>query len=775
MYLSRKLISQFFPRFNYLKDQEIFEIFNALGIELESVFNFEKTKNLVVGEVLSFEKIEGSNNLNLCKVKISSKNKVNTIICGANNFLAGDKVIVALEGCKLFNGREINYKKIKGIESQGMICSYEELTSRSQWMNQKEMDDIIVLPSIAEVGDRNPLRFINFDDEIFELSIPSNRNELNSVFGIIYELQSFLNLKKNLDHNDLKDFLSQAVKVKNDISKNHFLLKIENENYLHSNWITKSYLMNSGIVPSNSIEDIAKLTQVLCGIPMMVFTNLKSHKIEIKKVERDSKIELANYGSVVLKKGDVVFRNENQIIGLMNLDVAKKYAIDEKAKSIYFLAAHVDPLDIRKTSGRLKIMNEAVKATNKPIAPWWYRKTLDMLVRNLKPKFSNIMLDFKYSASKPLIINLDFKKANQLLGTNLSNDEITKILKAFDYTIDHQKITCPLYRSDIVNDHDILEDILKVKKIQDVQATQVNSSTINLNHNKGNDLKSKISNLLIHEGFYLIKSYNLVAKDTIKNFNYFGYKNPIKILNPISSEKEWMKLSLFDNILNCYSYNESFKNDLVPIFEIQDLYFDKNTKRKHLVLAVANNLEINKLNKSIIYEDIFYLKRAVNAIADLFNIKFDYEKGIKHEWGCIQDSLKINFNKKNIGYITRINPLTLKSSKIKNDKIYLAEIDLTDLLAMKKIPSFITPIENKHKIVRELTISLPVDFDLNKFYKITNSLSIIEELEINDAYYENEYISYTIKFNLISDEKDIKDNFAKVIDYFKSHNLKIKE
>lgn len=280
MYLSKKLITNFFPEFGLFNDKKLLEIFNSLGIELETIFNFENTNNLVVGEILETKKHPSADNLNLCKVKISSS-KINTIVCGAKNVHQGQKVIVALKGAKFIDGRVIEYKELRGILSEGMICAYNELTNRTDWCNKNELDDIITLPSVAKVGDKAPLNFISMNDTIYELSIPSNRNDLNSVFGIILEIQSFLNLKKELTFKNLNKNLNSKIKLKNKVSENHYLISLNNDKYSTSNWIVKTLLMNSGFVPSDSIDDLAKLNQILSGIPTISFTNIKGNNLEI--------------------------------------------------------------------------------------------------------------------------------------------------------------------------------------------------------------------------------------------------------------------------------------------------------------------------------------------------------------------------------------------------------------------------------------------------------------------------------------------------------------
>ncbi|MGL4616634.1 MAG: phenylalanine--tRNA ligase subunit beta [Mycoplasmoidaceae bacterium] len=771
MYLSKKLITSFFPEFALFNEEKLIDIFNSLGIELETVFNFEKTNNLVVGQILETKKHPIADNLNVCKVRISNS-KINTIVCGANNVHKNQKVVVALKGAEFIDGRVIEYKELKGILSEGMICAYNELTNRNDWCNKNELDDIITLPSIAKVGDKNPLRFVNMDDIIYELSIPSNRNDLNSIFGIILEIQSFLNLKKELLFKNLNNKSNSKIKLKNNVSDNHYLISLKNEKYTTSNWIVKTFLMNSGFTPNNSIEDLAKINQILSGIPIIAFTNIKGTNLEISKLQKSTKVELNDYGIVNLKKGDIVLKNENNIIALMNIDVCKKYAVNHNSKNIYFLSCSTDPMDIKNTSNRLKIINEKIKFSLKKISSWWYKKSLDIFLENLKPSFNNIEVDLKYKENKQNKIKLDLKKVNHLLGVDITIQNIRKVINSFSYKLTKDYIATPEYRIDIENDHDIIEDVLKVIGIKNIPEVSITNSILYNIKTKDSENISKVNNILINRGFYLLKTYNLTSKKINDNFNYFKYNPPIQIKNPISSDREFMRLSLLDGVLNCFSYNSSLKNDLVPVFEIQEIYYGKN-KRKHLIAAIPEDIVINSFNNSIIKSDIFSLKSIIQSIALVSKQELDFEKEILESWGCKKDSIKVNLNKNNIGYITRINPEILKHYKIKSEKLYVMELDLTDLINFNKSLEFIFDDEKKHKIVRDLSIIVDNNYDLNNIYKLAKSCNLIESFKFINAFEKEGGISYTFRFNLNSNDSDVKMNFQKVIDFFTKNNLKI--
>ena len=233
-----------------------------------------------------------------------------------------------------------------------------------------------------------------------------------------------------------------------------------------------------------------------------------------------------------------------------------------------------------------------------------------------------------------------------------------------------------------------------------------------------------------------------------------------------------MRLSLLDGILSCYSYNISLKNELVPIFEIQEVYYG-NSKRKHLIAAISEDLVINVFNNSVIKSDIFSLKSIAQSIAFIANQELNFQKEICDSWGCKKDSIKVNIDKNNIGYITRMNPEVLKSYKIKSEKVYVMELDITDLINFQKPLDFVFEDDKKHKIVRDISIIVDKDYDLNNIYKLAKSCNLLEDLNFIGAFEKENEVSYTFRFNLISNDSDVKTNFQKVIEFFSKNKIKI--
>jgi phenylalanyl-tRNA synthetase beta chain len=194
MIISRKLLEIILPKFKNITDQQFQDAIKSTGNELptKDIFIHPKLNNLVIGRLLSFEPMVGSDHLNLCKVMINKNKKINTIVCGAKNLIANKNVIIALEGAKLYDGRIIKYKELRGVISEGMICGYNELTPLNIEKQAKEDTVGVMLFDDGDVGDTNVAEFLGLDDTIYNIEVPySNRHDIEGALAFCQDISAY--------------------------------------------------------------------------------------------------------------------------------------------------------------------------------------------------------------------------------------------------------------------------------------------------------------------------------------------------------------------------------------------------------------------------------------------------------------------------------------------------------------------------------------------------------------------------------------------------------
>jgi phenylalanyl-tRNA synthetase beta chain len=192
MIYSRKLLISLLPNIAEVTDDEMITACGSIGTEIENIYKHPKLNNLVIGKLLSFEKHPNADKLNVCKVQINQAGTIHTIVCGASNLVAEKNVIVALEGAKLFDGRVIDYRELRGVRSEGMLCGYYELTPYNEGFVSSKDDEGIMLFDDGTIGDKNVAEFLGLNDTIYDISVPfANRNDLNGALSICQELSGY--------------------------------------------------------------------------------------------------------------------------------------------------------------------------------------------------------------------------------------------------------------------------------------------------------------------------------------------------------------------------------------------------------------------------------------------------------------------------------------------------------------------------------------------------------------------------------------------------------
>lgn len=788
MLLSKKLLNAFFPVLGNLSDYQIETMLNAIGVEVESVYKFEKIDNLIVGLITKIEKHPKSEKLNVCTVKVKGEDRI--IITGAQNVKLNGKVIVALEGATMVNGITIQKRELLGIESNGMMCGYNELTNRVDFISDEDSQGIILLDSNAKVDDEDPLKYIGFDDTIYDLSLPSNRNDLNGIVALGYDLISIYFPNQKLDFKiDFSKFQSNKFKIVNDSKLNAFFGTIELSDVIvqESSWVLKSYLMASGIKPINWLVDISNLAMIIGGNP--------SHCYDKDKLDSDLRVQLGHKKQSLVGLDKQTYNTTNKdiliysgqtpvaiagVIGLLDSSVTSK------TKSVMYEIANFDNVKIKETANRLKIKTNASTLFGKKIPLWITIKTYEILIDLLsksKAKFKGIIhTPFDFSNNK---IELNIDKINTILDSNYSLPQLKKILTQLKFECKEGYVYPPVYRNDIESIQDVAEELVKKININNINPIEIGSTRVRRLNNFEYDNMMTIKNYFIDQGFSLVKTYNLTSIENDKKFNIFNSKELVKLINPISKDREYLRSSLISQHLDVYEYNNAHQNELIPIFEIQNLNYDSQVFT-HLGIMIPNQYRKNYINKTYIENDIFLLKSLIKDLFMIFNYEIKFSNELVDKSNNIyvaNNSLAIlNGNNQVIGYMGQVNPLICKSKKIGKQDFYFAEIRLEEFIKNKINLNFRTQKDNQiNKIKRVLSFVIENE-SVTKLVNALDQSQLLKNWNLIDIYQENENkFVYTIEFEIINNSNksisidEINVLFNSIINEFESKNILIKK
>ena len=710
-----------------IKDENLKDLavkITKAGVNVEKVIT-NHIDNLIIGEVLECTDHPDSDHLHICKVNVGEE--VIQIVCGASNVRAGLKVIVALPGAILPGDFEIKKGKIRGVESNGMICALfelglEEKTEENYNRGIEELDEC------APVG-VNPIEYLGLDDTIYELDVHKHRNnDCYYHIGFAYEIASILNKKVSLPeakYNEINDDINNhfSLSVETDKCPYYLARMVKDVEIKESPDFIKKRLISAGMRPINNVVDISNYVMLEYGQPMHFFDKDKlGNKIVVRDAKENETIITLDEKERVLNSHDIVITDGQKPVCIAGVMGGENTEVDETTKDILIESAIFDAVSIRNTASKLNLRSEASIRYGKGLN---YEYTLSAINRacSLLEKYANAkilsgIVSYDKVDKTPKIVEFETDAVNKMLGITISTDDMKTELERLDfkYELCDNKfiVTIPNRRLDIeANVNDIAEEIGRLYGYHNLVST-LPKTTIRKGEYVG-DVKYRkmISKRLRTLGLNESKTYTLTSPEMAELFKYENKENII-LPNPMSTDKSIIRTTLIPSLLNVYDYNKARKVNDVMLYEISKTYDKNYTEDTKVCILMKGNYIINNWQSTIIKSDYYLLKGIVENLLDYLGLKNRYEYKVDE----IDDmhpgmSAKILLDREEIGIIGRVHP------KLKKDEIYVAEI------SMNKLIKNIKPIKYK-QASRFPEIEKDLAFVVNKN---TTALELITQIK----------------------------------------------
>ena len=468
MLLSRKLLCELSPNFSKVSDDHIRTGVMNMGMEVEQIIHHPKLENICVGEIIKVEKHPNADKLNVAEVLISEKPRiVKTIVCGANNLFVGQKAVVAMVGAKLYDGREIGEKTLQGITSCGMLCGYPELTPYNhESMSDSDKSGIITLDSNAKVGDINIASFLGLDDTIYDLSIPSNRHDWQSVLLLVEDMSKFFGFKSKLQINEtIKSDVKNIYKLSIDpnISTCGTMYVIDEYITKQSPWNLRATLLNSGVeLVSQTIDNINYIS-LLTGVSPLLFDADKLPKNLIQKMGNGEKVIVKNKPYTLTNKDAILVDDKGVVLAIDNIRAVDDYAVTHLTKKIVVYISNTKHDLVRNTITRHNLSSKSGKNNSKRNCGYQMSLFNNMLLKGYGKKVISACSN-KIALEKDKTIKCSMEELVRFNGIESENpvEFAIKSLEKLGYTVKGDTVTVPGYRNDLENDQDIFEEVLKV-------------------------------------------------------------------------------------------------------------------------------------------------------------------------------------------------------------------------------------------------------------------------------------------------------------------------
>ena len=752
--------------YNWLKElvnlnvsgEELAKEMSLYSIEVEEDYPMVKATNLVVGHVLEKRPHENSDHLNVCQVDLGDH--VDQIVCGAPNVDKGQKVIVATPGAKL-PGIEIKKSTIRGVESNGMICSLAELGIENKYIPEEFANGIYVLGNDATVG-MNALEYLGYDDYLIELGLTPNRMDLLSMLGVAKDVNAMYRLGlKDLEckftevEKETKDVIDVEIKTSDCYS--YYARCVEDVTIKDSPAYIKARLIASGVRPINNVVDITNYVLMLFGQPLHAFDkDVLGSKIIVRNAyENETTVTLDDIERK-LDVNDIVITDNTidggRVVCLGGVMGCSNTEVTTNTKNIILESAVFKPINIRKTSSRLGLRSESSVR---------FERGVDLNNSLNAVNYACYLLE-KYADAKVLKgyvhqgtsnvedkeFTLDAKYIENYLGVKISLEEINDILNAlsFNSTIEGKKIKVlvPNRRLDITIKEDLVEEIVRIYGYHKLNETLPMMNTIGALTNE-QVIRRQVKNLFTNLGLDEVVTYSLVSKEEANECNIITYdeQKDLTLIYPLSEDHSVLRKSLIPSLLNVASYNQARKINDLAFFEVGKRYYYQGeelipgcTKEEMMVACYLNGKAAGcswKGNVEVV--DFYYVKGLIEELFSTLkvNITFKAFEEVPSELHPYR-SCAIYLGSKMIGYLGAIHPDYAKGHEVSGG--YVFEVLLESIFNLNKQPLMYTPISKVPAVERDLALLISKEQPLGEIIEAIKSTDkkMITKVEIFDIF-----------------------------------------
>ena len=654
------------------------------GVNVEKVID-NHINNLVIGEVIECVDHPDSDHLHLCQVNVGDY--VTQIVCGAPNVRKGLKVIVALPGCILPGGVEIKAGKIRGQESNGMLCALCEVgvEERTEENFNKGIEE--VKSPLKPGSDAN--EYLGIDDVLYELDVHKHRNnDCYYHLGFAYEIGCIINkpvVEPNKDYKEIKENTKDYVDLSVETSKCPYYncKMVKNVKIKESPDFIKKRLIAAGMRPINNVVDISNYVMLEYGQPLHFFDQNKlGNKILVRDAKDDEEIITLDGNKRILKSSDIVITDGDKPICIAGVMGGLNTDVDENTKDILIESAIFDAVSIRYTASRLDLRSEAStrygKGLNYEYTSAALARACHLLEKYADAKILSGIVQYDQVDRTPKIVTFVTSEVNSLLGIELTDQDVETELKRLDFPYKIKKgeftVTIPNRRLDIdPNVNDIAEEIGRLYGYHNLESTLPVIPTRRGVYVGDVKIRKEASKRLRTLGLTETKTYTLTSAEMSTKFRYED-KIQVVLPNPMSMDKSVVRTSLLPSLMNVYEYNNARHVKNVLLYEIAKTYDASYNEDSKIAILMKGSYLIQEWQHKTIKCDFYTIKGVVENLLDYLGFKNRYTFEVTDAADMHPGmSAKILLDREPIGIVGRVHPSMAK------DEIYVAELSLTTL------------------------------------------------------------------------------------------------
>lgn len=784
--------------------EEVAKILTSIGLEAGGVEEVQTVKGglegLVIGEVLTCEAHENSDHLHVTTVDIGEGEPLQ-IVCGAPNVAAGQKVVVATVGTKLYSGDEsftIKRSKIRGVESFGMICAEDEIGIGTSH------DGIIVLPSDATVGMPAKDYYGISNDFVIEVDITPNRIDAASHFGVARDLAAYFALKNpaiELHKPSVEAFSTQnnnftiPVSIENpDACPRYSSVTITGIQVEESPEWLKGALLTIGLRPINNIVDITNYVLHETGHPLHAFDadKIEGGKVVVRTMPENTPFTTLEGTERKLSNSDLMICDATKPMCIGGVFGGLTSGVTENTVNVFLESAYFNPVSIRKTARRHALNTDASFRFERgcdPANTIYALKRCAMLIQEIAGgTISSEISDIYPVEIKPFEVKVSVNKINALIGKEIGIGNIETILKALemkiiDFTDGIYTLHVPTYRVDVQRDVDVIEDILRIYGYNNVEIGETLHSNLSyFSKPDTHQLQNMIAEQLTAQGFNEILNNSLTRMAYYQSLNSFPAEKCVKIMNPLSNDLNVMRQTLLFGGLESIAYNINRRNADLKLYEFGNCYYyDASAPKENNVLAaydedmhlgiwLTGNKNAQNWSVPVMPSSVFELKAYVLNILRRMGVNINSVTTASSDNNIFSEALEINTQSgKKLAVFGMVSKSLCKLADV-DQEVFYADMNWDNILReIRKNKIRYSEIPKFPEVKRDLALLLDkhISFaDLEKSAYQTER-KLLKKVTLFDVYegknLEAGKKSYAISFILQDETKTLTDSQIETI------------
>lgn len=765
--------------------EELGDILTMTGSKVEEIDQKgNDIKNVVVGKILEIKKHPNADKLVVTKVDIG--NETLQIVTGAKNINENDIVPIAKDGAELPGGKKIVKSPLRGIDSCGMMCSVGELgLDIKDYPNQIE-DGIMILPKSYEKDlGKDIVDVLNLREEVIDFEITPNRPDCLSIEGLGRETaaslgKTFKNPRKNLDELKIEDKKEiEGLKVDitaPDLCYRYIARVVKNVKIGPSpEWMVRR-LKACGVRSINNIVDITNYVMLELGQPMHAFdiNSIEGKHITVRRAKNGEKITTLDEVERTLDENDLVIADEKKPVAIAGVMGGLNSEIEETTKTVVFESAMFYGGNVRKTAKKVGLRTESSSRFEKGLSSENTLRAVNRAVELVEllgaGEVVSGKIDVYPTKQKINKIKLDVDRINNLLGTNISKQEMIDILAKVDIKVENDFAIAPYFRMDLEFVADIAEEIARFYGYDKLDTTLIKAATTLGVRTKEQKIEKKIEDVLVNNGLSEIYTYGFVGEKDLEKSKIRKelIENAITITNPLSDEYKLMRPTTIPSMMQILALNNNRKNQNVKLFDISRNYRNVNGEvEKGEVPLQENILTIGMYGDDV---DFYTLKGLIENVLEVSNVNsYDIQKETQnesyHPGRCANIKVGIDV----IATIGEVHPEVLMNYDI-NKKCYLAEVNITKIVKYSKQNKKYHEVPKFPAVERDIAIIVDESIEVGeiekaitrKARKLLKGKKSLEELKLFDIYRDEKIgenkksVAYSLLFRDLS--KSLSDD-----------------